>query len=73
MTNYRETILACKGKIEKTFARDDLMTVTKKEMAQLILEVYDLLTEAVERPDWWERDEQGEQEQRERLLETLGK
>ena len=73
MTNYRETILACKGKIEKTFSRDDLMTVTKKEMAQLILEVYDLLTEAVEQPDWWERDEQGEAEQRERLLETLGK
>lgn len=72
MTNYRDTILACNGKIEKTFARDDLTTVTKKEMAQLILEVYDLLTEAVEKPDWWERDELGEAEQRERLLETLG-
>lgn len=68
--DYRTAILAAVGKIEKAFTRDDLQSISRGELAALVLDVYDLLTESTA-PAWWERDADAEHEQRERILTAL--
>ena len=69
MINYRTAILGGIYKIEKAFSRDDIENVSRKELAELIIEVYDTLTEAV--ANWWDRDEEAENAQKQRILDAM--
>ena len=69
MTNYKDAIIASLKKIEGLFTADDLNAVTRKEMAGVLLEINDILTDAV--VDWWERDEEGERYMKMRVLDSF--
>ena len=67
--NYRDAIVASVHKIEKTFTKDDLDTVTRTDLAVLVMDVYDILSDSI--MDWWERDEAAEKEMKIRVLENF--
>lgn len=68
--NYRDAITASIALIERACSRDDLHTKSRHELALLLLNVYDTLTEAVA-PEWWERDTEAENEQKQRILDAM--
>ena len=70
MTNYRQAITDGISIIEKAFRRDDITTISRHNLARVILDVYDILTEAVAL-DWWERDQEAENAQKQAVLDAL--
>ena len=70
MTDYQEAIAGSMAAIERTFRRDDLESIGRHEMASLILEVYDILSDAVA-PDWWDRDKEAEDYMKESILQSF--
>jgi hypothetical protein len=69
MINYRTAILSSVYKIEKAFSREDIETISRKDMASLVVEIYDILRDAV--ADWWDRDEQAEDMAKQRFLDSM--
>ena len=68
--NYRTAICASVGRIERAFSREDLDSISRHDLAELVIKIYDILSEAVA-PDWWERDIDAENEMKERVLDSF--
>ena len=68
--DYREAIVASVAIIERACMHDDLCNLDRHTLGHIILDVYDTLRDAVA-PDWWERDTEAEDEQKQRILDAM--